>query len=49
MLFLVRHIRPWVLYEDLLVVPSQSRLKSNYIHHSLDLKYYTAPLYGDLT
>ena len=22
---------------------------SNYVHHSLDLKYYTAPLYGDLT
>ena len=25
------------------------RLKSNYIHHLLDLKYYTALLYGDLT
>ena len=49
MLFLVRHTGPWVLYEELSVVSFQYQLKSNYIHHSLDLKYYTAPLYGGLT
>ena len=41
MLFLVRHTGPWVLYVELFAVPSQYRLKSNYIHHSSDLKYYS--------
>ena len=35
MLFLVKHIEPWVLYKDLLVVPSQHQLKSYYIRTSL--------------
>ena len=34
---------------DASLVPSQYQLRSNYIHHSLNLKYYTVPPYGGLT
>ena len=36
------------LVQRTLPVPSQHRLMSTYIHYSLDLKYYTGLLYGNL-